>query len=337
MITIAITCYNEETYIERSVRSALAFKKPDGVEVEILVVDGMSTDNSRSIVRSIEKETERVRLIDNPDRYQSHGMNLAIKQAKGEYLAWLSAHAIYPPDYLQILYEVSKRSGAECVGGIVNTVPGSDSYSGHLVQALTTHKFGIGNSGFRTGQSEEKFSDTAPSGFFRLPVFKKLGGFDERLVRCQDYEMSRRITKHGGKIVVTPRARITYFNQPSIGRLLRKQIVIQGPYNPYAWYIAPHSFNFRHAITAVFTGSLIIGMVLSVFFGWARIVLFSVMGLYFFIAIISSIQQAVRYRRPLDILTLPFTFLAFHISHGLGVLKGVLKLVTGTAPVQKKQ
>jgi glycosyltransferase involved in cell wall biosynthesis len=336
MITIAITCYNEEKYIERSVRSALAFNKPEGVDVEILVVDGMSTDKSRSIVSSIQAETDKVQLIDNPDRYQSHGVNLAIAHAKGEYLAWLSAHAIYPPDYLLVLYEASNRTNADCVGGVIDTRPGSDSYSGHLVQALTTHRFGIGNSGFKVGQEKEKFSDTAPSGFFRLSIFEKVGNFDERLVRCQDYEMSKRITSNGGRILVTPNVRITYFNQPSIGRLLRKQIVIQGPYNPYAWYIASHSFNFRHAITAVFTVSLFTGIILSIFFGWARIVLVSALGIYLALALISSVQQAIRYNKIANVLVLPFVFFAFHISHGLGVLKGVMKLIFGTAPVQKQ-
>ena len=337
MITIAITCYNEEKYIESSVRSALAFMKPEGVNVEILVVDGMSNDNSRSIVRSIQNETKRVHLIDNPSRFQSHGINLAIEQAKGQYLAWLSAHAIYPPDYLQVLYEASTRTDADCVGGVINTRPGSDSYSGHLVQALTTHKFGIGNSGFKLGQDAEKYSDTAPSGFFKLQIFEKVGKFDERLVRCQDYEMSKRITKNGGKILVTPNVEITYFNQPTIGKFLKKQIVIQGPYNPYAWYVAPHSFNFRHAITAVFMGSLTIGIILSIFFSWARFALVSVMGLYFALALISSVQQSIRYKKPADIFVLPFVFFAFHISHGLGVLVGILKLMCGSAPVQKRK
>jgi len=337
MITVAITCYNEEKYIERSVRSALAFTKPEGVDVEILVVDGMSEDKTRSIVSLIQNETKRVRLIDNPERYQAHGINLAIDRANGEYLAWLSAHAIYPDNYLQVLYEASTRTDADCVGGVIDTRPGSNSYSGHLVQAISTHKFGIGNSGFKVGQTEERYSDTAPSGFFKLPIFKEVGKFDERLVRCQDYEMSKRITKHGGKILVTPNVEITYFNQPTVGRFLKKQILIQGPYNPYAWYIAPHSFNFRHAITAVFMGSLAIGIILSIFFSWARIVLGSVMGLYFALALFSSIQQAIRYKKPVDILILPFVFFAFHISHGLGVLVGLMKLIFRSAPVQKKK
>jgi len=248
----------------------------------------------------------------------------------------LGAHAEYPVDYLDVLYRTSRRTNAENVGGILETKPGSSSYSGHLVQAISTHRFGVGDSGFRVGQRKEEYTDTVPFGFYKLSIFSEIGKFDERLVRCQDYELNKRMIKHGGKILVNPEVKVTYYNQPTLGKFLRKQIILQGPYNPYAWYIAPHSFNVRHAISAVFTGSLIIGIPLAVFFLWARILLIAVMGLYFSLALFSSLQQAIRYKKPADILILPFCFLAFHISHGLGVLTGLMKLLFGVSPVQKK-
>lgn len=334
MITVAITCYNEESYIERAVRSALAFTKPEGEEVEYFVVDGMSGDKTRSIVQSIQKEHPQLQLLDNPKRYQVFGINLAIEKSRGEFLAWLGAHAVYPVNYLVELYQTSLRTNAENVGGILDTLPGSSSYSGHLVQAISTHRFGVGDSGFRVGHRVEKYTDTVPFGFYKMSVFKKIGTFDERLIRCQDYELNKRIIKHGGKILVNPAVKVTYFNQPSLGKFLKKQILIQGPYNPYAWYVAPHSFNIRHATSAVFSAALIIGIPLSLFFGWARILLASVMGFYFLLAIFSSIQQAIRYKKPADILILPFSFLAFHLSHGIGVLLGILKLLFQASPVQ---
>jgi hypothetical protein len=218
---------------------------------------------------------------------------------------------------------------------VLDTLPGSTSYSGHLVQAISTHRFGVGDSGFRVGQRKEEYTDTVPFGFYKLSIFKEIGKFDERLVRCQDYELNKRILKHGGKILVNPNVKVIYYNQPSMGKFVKKQVLIQGPYNPYAWYIAPHSFNYRHAISAVFAGSLIVGIPLSIFFGGARILLFSVMGLYFLLALSSSLQQAIRYKKPADLLILPFGFLAFHISHGLGVLLGAFKLLFRVAPVQR--
>lgn len=337
MITVAITCYNEERFIEGAVRSALAFTCPEGEELEFFVVDGMSEDNTRSIIQGIQKEFPELQLIDNPNRYQGHGINLAIDRAKGEYLARLDAHAVYPADYLEVLYKTSLRTDAENVGGVLDTLSGSNTYSGHLVQAISTHRFGVGNSGFRVGHRMEKYTDTVPFGFYKMNVFKEIGKFDERLIRCQDYELNKRIINHGGKILVNPDVLVVYYNQPSLGKFLKKQVLIQGPYNPYAWYVAPHSFNIRHAIPAVFTAGLLIGILLSVFFTWARIVLFSVMAIYFLLAFYSSIKQAIRYKKPADVLILPFSFLAFHLSHGLGVLSGLLRLLFRSAPVQRRK
>ena len=335
MITVAITSYNEENYIERAVRSALAFKVPEGEEVEYFVVDGMSEDATRSIIQGIQKDHPELHLIDNPERYQVFGINLAIEKSNGTYLAWLGAHAVYPENYLEALYQTSLRSDAENVGGILDTLPGSSTYSGHLVQAISTHRFGVGSSGFRGGPRKEEYTDTVPFGFYKLSVFKEIGSFDERLIRCQDYELNKRIIKHGGQILVNPEVKVIYYNQPNLGKFLRKQILIQGPYNPYAWYVAPHSFNIRHAISAVFTAGLFIGIPLAVFFRWAQLVLFGVMAFYFILAIISSVQQAIRYKKPADILILPFSFLAFHLSHGLGVLIGMLRLLFRISPVQR--
>ena len=158
MITVAITCYNEENYIEQCLRSVLAFDKPEGVDIEILVVDGMSEDNTRSIIQTVQKEFAEISLIDSPQRYQVFGINLAIDRARGEYLAWLGAHAVYPIDYLRVLYQTSLRTNAENVGGILTTLPGSSSYSGHLVQAISTHRFGVGDSGFRVGHRKEGYT-----------------------------------------------------------------------------------------------------------------------------------------------------------------------------------
>jgi hypothetical protein len=59
------------------------------------------------------------------------------------------------------------------------------------------------------------------------------------------------------------------------------------------------------------------------------------MALYFALAIISAVQQAVRYREPRHVLFLPFSFFLYHFLHGLGVIGGLLRLAAGVAPVQQ--
>jgi len=334
LISIIIPCRNEEHYIEKCLQSVLAFSRPDGADFEVLVMDGRSSDRTREITAAVAARDSRVRLLDNPGVIQSTAVNLGVRASRGKWIMRLDAHAEYPSNYLVLCHETALRSGADNAGGIFITQPGGTGYSAQLVQALTTHKFGVGDSGFRTGAKED-WADTVPYGYFRRDVFDRLGWLDERLVRAQDYEFNRRIIAAGGKILRSPHIQITYYNQPTIGHFLRKQIAKEAPYNAYLWYLAPYAFAPRHAITAVFAAGVLGGMLLSPFTRWIAWPFFGVMSLYALLAILSGLQQAVKYRQPLHALLLPFCFFLYHFIHGLGVLIGLVRLLFRTAPVQK--
>lgn len=332
-ILIIIPCLNEEKYITDCLTSVLAFEVPAGTSVRILVLDGRSADRTVEIVQTFIRKHHNIDLVDNPGRIQSCALNRGILAADSDVVVRLDAHAKYPVDYLVLCFETLTRTGADNVGGIVVTHAGAEGLQGTLVQALTTHKFGVGNSGFRTG-AQEGPSDTVPYGCFRRELFDRVGLFDERLVRAQDYEFNRRIKESGGRVWLNPNIVVHYFNQPTIGGFLRKQLIHEAPYNAYMWYLAPYSFALRHCITGLFAAGFCSGLVMSCFWGWARYTFGGVMVLYALIAIFSGIQQALRYRSVMLAVMMPACFFLFHFCHGIGLLNGLLKLVIGRAPVQ---
>lgn len=335
MVSIIIPCLNEQYYIQRCLESVLDFECPEGISFEVLVLDGQSEDRTVELARAVAAKDSRVSVHANPGRIQSSAVNLGVKLATGAWIMRLDAHARYPRDYLKLCYETAVRSGADNVGGIFITEPGGSGYGAHLVQALTTHKFGVGDSGFRTGAKED-WADTVPYGFYRREVFGRVGWLDERLVRAQDYEFNRRLIASGGRILRNPRIQIHYYNQPTLVAFLRKQLDKEAPYNAYLWYLAPYAFAPRHGITGAFFLGVLGGLVLAPFTAWIALPFAGVMALYALGAIGAAIQQARRYRRPLHALFLPFCFFLFHFVHGLGVLVGLFRLMTGTAPVQRK-
>jgi hypothetical protein len=101
------------------------------------------------------------------------------------------------------------------------------------------------------------------------------------------------------------------------------------------WYLAPYTFAYRHGITGVFFMSFVIGLLLSFIFTWAKILFIAVMLLYLVLALLSAFQQAIRYKQPLHILTLPFAFFSYHFIHGAGIWIGIINLILGISPVQK--
>ncbi len=335
MVSVLIPCYQEEKFIVSCVESVRNFTLPPGWSLEILVVDGGSTDATKALVQQQMARDDRVRLLHNPRRTQSTGMNLGIASCEGDYILRIDAHSIYPKDYLAKCVQTSRRTSSDNVGGMVRTQARGEGYEPAVVQALTTHWFGVGTS-FRTG-AKEGSADTVPYGFFRRDVFERFGLFDERLLRGQDYEFNRRIGSLGGLVWLNPRIVLQYFQQPNLKSFLSKQFFSDAPYNAYMWYLAPYTFTPRHAVSALFVLGLIVGIPLSFINEVVALIVGSVVALYAALAIAASFQQAIRYRRPLHIFILPFCFAAYHITHGLGVLIGLVKIVFGAAPVRRTE
>ncbi len=333
-VSVVIPCYRERQFIRGCLESVQRFDDPDYCLKEILVLDGMSDDGTRDVVSEMARTDPRVRLLDNPNRTQSHALNVGIRHSSGDYLLRLDAHSVYPADYLSLALETAMRTGADNTGGAVATVRRGTGYQSALVQAITTHRFGGGDSGFRTDAREGPV-DTVPYGCFRRDVFNRLGFFDERLVRAQDYEMNRRIIAAGGIVWLNPAIRVQYFQQPDLASFIRKQILHEAPYNAYMWYLAPYAFAPRHAITGVFAAGVLGGVALAVLFKPVAWILTAVLILYLLLALVAGVQQAVRYSEPRHVLLAPPAFFLYHFLHGVGVLVGLARLATGRSPVQK--
>jgi glycosyltransferase involved in cell wall biosynthesis len=334
-ISIILTVRNEEAFIENCIKSIILFDKPSQVNVELLIIDGQSCDRTIEIARSFNNSDIPIEVLQNPRLSQASGFSIGVKHSDGDFVMWLGAHSEYPKNYLAIAFETIIRTKASYVGGIINTLPSGNSYSGRIVQALTTHPFGVGGSGFRTGRLKEGYSDTASYGIFEKKIFDKIGYFDERLIRAQDYEFNKRIIKSGGKIWLNPKMLVKYYNMPSFYSFLKKQFLMEAPYNAYMWYLAPYTFSFRHSITGAFAFGFLLGLVLAPIFSLIKVVYLIILSIYFFIAILSAIQLNRTHSNWKHIFVLPFAFFFFHFFHGVGILKGLFLLLINKSPVQK--
>jgi glycosyltransferase involved in cell wall biosynthesis len=331
-LTVIIPTRNEASFIDRCLSSVFAADLlPGGFEV--FVVDGMSQDSTRQILSGWIPDHANLTMLDNPLGTVPSAMNIGIRAARGEWIIRLDAHSEYPANYFNLCLETIQRTGADNVGGAVMTLFERKGLQGSLVQALTTHRFGVGNSAFRTG-AKEGWADTVPFGCYRRDLFKRIGLYDERLVRNQDYEFNRRLLNKGGRIWFNPAIQIIYHNQSTLMGLSR-QAFITGQWNPWMWFIAPYSFALRHAVPMLFVGALIfLSLAIFVAPSMAGIALMLVLGLYLTLALSASFQQASRYGAQL-FLPMPGLFLVYHLVYGLGGLWGLIRLLLQQAPVQR--
>ncbi len=332
-VSVIIPCRNEEQFIGRSLQTVRAWDTT-GCQLEILVVDGRSTDGTREIVAEYAARDRRIRLLDNPRQVKPAALNIGLRVARGKWILRLDAHSEYAPDYLRQCLETARRTGADNVGGVFIPRLSEDTVQAHLVRALTTHFFGVGGSRFRTNAHEGP-ADTVAYGCYRREVFERIGRFNERLVHSQDFEFNQRLLRAGGRIWLNPAIRVFYYNQATLRNFFRKFVNRDGPWNPYMWWLAPWTFQLRHVVPMIFVLGLVATGVVSALVPWGWVTMAIVLVPYALLAVLSAAQQSFGYRRWLLFLLLPGLFLVYHISYGTGELWGVLTLALGRAPVQR--
>jgi glycosyltransferase involved in cell wall biosynthesis len=324
-VSVIIPCRNEERFIASCLDSIIANDYPKD-RLEVLVVDGMSEDRTRAILEGYTRQYPFIRVLDNPSRITPAALNLGIENAKGEIIVRMDAHSAYPASYISAGIECLSRTNADLVGGPVITRPGGNTLVAAGIALATSHRFGVGNSQFRTSLTEG-FVDTVPFGVYRRAVFDRIGLFDERLVRNQDNELNSRIVGSGGRIFLSPRLAAEYFNQATLRGFLR-QAWRAGMWNVVTIRINSSAFRWRHFVPFFFVTALL-ALALSAPFGWwPKVLLLALSVTYFSGAIAAALESALR-KGFKGAAILPGLFFLYHVAYGLGTWAGLLKLMAG--------
>jgi glycosyltransferase involved in cell wall biosynthesis len=195
--TVVVPCRNEVSHIDAFVASLLAQRLPDGGELEVVVADGRSDDGTRERLDALAARDPRLRVIDNPGRIVSTGLNRALAAARAPVVVRMDVHTTYAPDYVAQCLRALRETGATCVGGA--WVPTGEGWPQAAIAAAFASRFGSGGAASRrVGYSG--FVDTVYLGAWRRDELAALGGFDEALVRNQDDELALRIHRRGGRV-----------------------------------------------------------------------------------------------------------------------------------------
>lgn len=322
MLTVICPIYNEEQYIVECMESILRQNYPKD-ELEVIFVDGMSTDGTRTLVADYAAKYPFIHLLDNPKRIVPTALNTAIRVAKGDLVARIDAHAKYPDNYLSVLARKLQTLEADNVGGVCRTLPAKETPLCQAIAAALSSPFGMGNSYFRIGADHDRQVDTVPFGFFRRSLFDRIGMFDEELIRNQDDEFNGRIIREGGKIFLVPEVVIDYFARDTIGKVSR-MFYQYGLFKPLVNSKLGNPATVRQFFPLAFVLALIVGAGLCFvhrFFRWLYI---AMLGLYLLLALWFGKKLAKNWR---VLLWMPIVFFVVHISYGWGYLRGLCKLV----------
>ena len=195
-ISLVLPVRNEEKYI-RACAESLFLQDYPKERMEVLFVDGCSTDRTVEILDSMRAEHPLLRVLQNPNRTVPYAMNVGILESRGEYIVRMDAHAEYARDYVSGCIRALQSVACDNAGGVC--VTRGRGYMGEAIAGALSTPFGVGNSMFRL-DVRSGYVDTVPFGAFRRDLFDRIGLYDERLTRNQDNELNYRIRKNGGKI-----------------------------------------------------------------------------------------------------------------------------------------
>jgi succinoglycan biosynthesis protein ExoA len=317
-VSVVMPIRNEAGFIAEGLAALFAQDYPAD-RVEIIVADGMSDDATRQIVTQIAREHPQVRMIDNPGRIVSTGLNAGIEQAQGEIVIRLDGHAHIADDFIrQNVALFAERPEAWVVGGpIVHA--GRNRFS-QAAAIVMSSPFGVGLANHRFADYEG-YAEGAAFPAIRRWVFGRVGNFDEHLVRNQDDEWNYRVARAGGKIFISPRVRYSYFVRDSARRLFRQ-------YFQYSFWRIPvirkhkRPTTLRQIVPPVFFLTMLVLLVVGI---WLRrpVVAAALPALY--AAALLLIGASVIPRKGLAVAALvPLALVTIHVAYALGLVYGFL-------------
>ncbi len=329
-ISIIVACRNEIKQIRRFLDSLLN-QDMAGITWEAILADGMSDDGTLDVLEEYRARHPQLRVLTNPGRIVSTGLNAAIRLARGNIIIRMDAHSWYASTYCRLCIATLEHTGADYVGGPV--LAQAEGVWARAVTAAFHSRFATGGASRFRELDYEGWVNTLPYGGWRKATLEQIGLFDESLVRNQDDELNIRLLRSGGKIWQTPALQSCYSPRSTLSKLARQ-------YFQYGFWQAPilrkHKSlsSWRKLVPAVFVLGNALALVALVALALRRSPWFAP-AVSFWLALVASYLVLVLFASLLaahrhgwaTLPYLPLIFCVYHFSFGLGFVVGWLRLV----------
>lgn len=325
-VSIVMPVVNEERHLAHAVDRLL--QQDYAGELDIVIAVGPSHDRTRDVALSLAEANPHVHVVDNPSGKTPAGLNAAIAQASGDVVVRIDGHAMVPPDYVRTGVLTLEQTGADNVGGIM-AAEGTTDFEQAVARAMTS-RFGVGGASFHVG-GEPGPALTVYLGCFRRAALERVGGYDESMVRAQDWEMNLRIRQTGGVVWFTPAMRVTYRPRHTL-KALARQYHDYGRWRREVTRRHPDTLSLRYLAAPTAVAGVGAGLVLAGVGAVTRQPWMTALGLaaplgYAALAVAASAQSA-RTDPPLSsaaAVRLPLVYATMHGAWGTGFLRGLTR------------
>lgn len=301
--------------LDAAVASALT-QRFDG-SLDVVVAAAPSDDGTERVAGNLSHDHANVRYVPNLRGTTPTGLNAAARAARGDVIVRLDAHAELPDGYIARALELLRETGAGNVGGM--QVPSAEHSFGRAVAAAMTSRLGSGGARYRLG-GEPGDVDTVYLGVFRREALERVGGFDERLIRNQDYELNHRLRRAGFRVYFHPDLQVRYQPRHTLSGLWR-QYFDYGAWKRHVLRRHPSSVRLRQILPPVFvlslTGTALLAVLAGIVWPFATLLILYAVALTV-AALVSGERRRAWYLAPLTAVAL----MTMHIAWGLGFLVG---------------
>lgn len=180
-VSIVTPSYNQGQFLEETIRSVLDQNYPN---LEYIIIDGGSTDNSVEIIRKYEDRLAY--WVSEPDRGQAHAVNKGFREATGEILAWQNSDDTYQPGAIRTVMKYFKNNPKVYMiyGDFCFMDEKGEIFSYRALPDFSIRRF---VNGVRTPPQ--------PTVFFKKQALEEVGYLDESLNHCMDRDLYIRIGK----------------------------------------------------------------------------------------------------------------------------------------------
>ncbi|MGZ4149446.1 MAG: glycosyltransferase family 2 protein [Actinomycetota bacterium] len=214
LVTVVVPAKDERASIETCLASIAAQTHR---ALQIVVVDGASTDGTQEVVRRLAAQDPRIELCTDTDGRIAVSMNAGLAAARGRWLARVDAHSTVPPEYVSVLVGHLAEGPWGGVGGRKDATP-ADTPTARAIAAALGSRAGVGNSAYHYAE-EPRTVDHVPFGAYPVELLRSLGGWDASLDANEDYELDYRIRASGRELLLDPSVRIAWRSKETIGAL----------------------------------------------------------------------------------------------------------------------
>ena len=255
LVTIAMPLLNEARLLP-GLLDALRAQAWPREAMQVIFVDGGSTDGTRALVRAALADFPHALLLDNPERRAAAGLNQALAHAQGDFFLRLDARSRPAKDYVERCVNRLQSGAWAGVAGPQIAVGNSDA--GRAIALALNHSLGAGGPSYRRAQTPTE-SDTLYLGAYPTTRLRAAGGWDAAFDANEDYDLNLRLREAGGRLLVAPDVRIEYVARESL-RDLARQYARYGAWRVVTWRKHPRAMRLRHLAPAAWGGALALSL-----------------------------------------------------------------------------